>query len=104
MTVRAVDLKAPTEPWTHLRRPHQVSLPARLYGRPALHRLAPLRVGIALAHARGAAEWILPARRQRYLERARPLTDTASPAAGLCVSRRRCRGRSRSPPATSAGG
>lgn len=87
MTVRAVDLKAPTEPWTHLRRPHRVSLPARLYGSPTLHRLAPLRVGIALAHARGAAEWLLPARRRRSLERARPLTDGA-PAATRRLARR----------------
>ena len=68
-----------------------MSLPARLYGNPALHRLAPLRVGLALAHARGAAEWLLPARRQRSLERARPLTDGASPAATRRLARRMLR-------------
>lgn len=87
MTARAVDLNA-NEPWTHLRRPHRVSLPARLYGSPALHRLAPLRVGIALAHARGTVEWLLPGKRQRSLERARPLTDAASPAASRRLARR----------------
>jgi lauroyl/myristoyl acyltransferase len=78
MTVQALDPAAAGEPWAHLRRPHRVSLPARLYGSPALHRLAPLPVGIALAQARGTAEWLVPARRRAFLERARPLADGAS--------------------------
>jgi KDO2-lipid IV(A) lauroyltransferase len=91
MTAQALDLNATTEPWTHLRRPQRVSMPARLYGNPALHRFAPLRVGIALAHARGAAEWLLPRRRRRALERACPLTDGASPATTRRLARRMLR-------------
>lgn len=55
-------------------------LGGRLHAVPALHRAVPLRAAVALAGARGRAEWrLLPARREVALERARVLAPPGAP-------------------------
>lgn len=55
-------------------------LGGRLHAVPALHRPVPLRAAVALAGARGRAEWrLLPPRREAALERARWLAPADAP-------------------------